>query len=132
MSNLATADELFFQRAGLDRARLERLVDDALGGADDGELFLEYRQSEGLSFDDGVLKAASFDTTQGFGLRAIAGEAAGYAHSSELSEAAVGRAAETVKAVKTGRAGVVSVRHARVTVFFDLERTRPLPFYRVT
>jgi TldD protein len=108
MSNLATADELFFQRAGLDRARLERLVDDALGGADDGELFLEYRQSEGLSFDDGVLKAASFDTTQGFGLRAIAGEAAGYAHSSELSEAAVGRAAETVKAVKTGRAGVMS------------------------
>jgi TldD protein len=101
MSNLATADELFFQRAGLDRARLESLVDDALGGADDGELFLEYRQSEGLSFDDGVLKAASFDTTQGFGLRAIAGEAAGYAHSSELSEAAVGRAAETVKAVKT-------------------------------
>ncbi|MDX1574976.1 MAG: metalloprotease TldD [Kiloniellales bacterium] len=108
MSNLATADELFFQRAGLDRTRLESLVDDALGGADDGELFLEYRQSEGLSFDDGVLKSASFDTTQGFGLRAIAGEAAGYAHSSELSEAAVGRAAETVKAVKTGRAGVMS------------------------
>ena len=60
MSNLATADELFFNRAGLDRARLESLVDDALGGADDGELFLEYRQSEGLSFDDGVLKSASF------------------------------------------------------------------------
>ena len=108
MSNLATADELFFNRAGLDRARLESLVDDALGGADDGELFLEYRQSEGLSFDDGVLKSASFDTTQGFGLRAIAGEAAGYAHSSELSEAAVGRAADTVRAVKTGRAGVMS------------------------
>jgi len=108
MSNLATADELFFNRAGLNRARLESLVDDALGGADDGELFLEYRQSEGLSFDDGVLKSASFDTTQGFGLRAIAGEAAGYAHSSELSEAAVGRAADTVKAVKTGRGGVMS------------------------
>jgi TldD protein len=108
MSNLATADELFFNRAGLDRARLESLVDDALGGADDGELFLEYRQSEGLSFDDGVLKSASFDTTQGFGLRAIVGEAAGYAHSSELSEAAVGRAADTVKAVKTGRGGVMS------------------------
>ncbi len=108
MSNLATTDELFFNRAGLDRARLESLVDDALGGADDGELFLEYRQSEGLSFDDGVLKSASFDTTQGFGLRAIAGEAAGYAHSSELSEAAVGRAADTVKAVKMGRGGVMS------------------------
>jgi len=108
MSNLTTTDDLFFNRAGLDRTRLERLVDDALGEADDGELFLEYRQSEGLSFDDGVLKSASFDTAQGFGLRAIAGEAAGYAHSSELNEAAVGRAAEAVKAVKTGRAGVMS------------------------
>jgi len=108
MTNLATTDDLFFTRAGLDRAQLENLVDDALGGADDGELFLEYRQSEGLSFDDGVLKSASFDTTQGFGLRAIAGEAAGYAHSSELSEAAAGRAADTVKAVATGRGGVMS------------------------
>jgi TldD protein len=108
MSNLATTDDLFFNRAGLDRTRMERLVDDALGGADDGELFLEYRQSEGLSFDDGVLKSASFDTAQGFGLRAIVGEAAGYAHSSELNEAAVGRAGEAVKAVKTGRGGVMS------------------------
>ncbi len=108
MSNLATTDDLFFNRAGLDRTRLENLVDNALGGADDGELFLEYRQSEGLSFDDGVLKSASFDTAQGFGLRAIAGETAGYAHSSELSEAAVGRAADTVKAVTTGRGGVMS------------------------
>ncbi len=105
MSSLAIADDLFFNRAGLDRGRLESTVDDALGGADDGELFLECRQSEGLSFDDGVLKAASFDTTQGFGLRAVAGEAAGYAHSSELSEAAVRRAAETVKAVRSGRGG---------------------------
>lgn len=38
-------DELFFERAGMDRARVENLVSDALHGADDGELFLEYRQS---------------------------------------------------------------------------------------
>ncbi|MEE8293261.1 MAG: DNA gyrase modulator, partial [Kiloniellales bacterium] len=88
MSSLATTDDLFFNRAGLDRNRVEALVDDALGGADDGELFLEYRQSESLSFDDGCLKSASFDTSQGFGLRAVAEEAAGYAHSSELSHAA--------------------------------------------
>ena len=105
MSHLSTTDELFFTRAGLDRPRLERVVDDALAKADDGELFLEYRQSEGLSFDDGRLKSASFDTTQGFGLRAVAGEAAGYAHASELSEAAIKRAAATVKAVQEGRSG---------------------------
>ncbi len=105
MPHLAKTDELFFTRAGLDRSRVESMVGDALKGADDGELFLEYCQSEALAFDDGRLKSASFDTTQGFGLRAIAGERAGYAHASELSEAAIGRAAETVKAVHRGYGG---------------------------
>ncbi|HYH23684.1 MAG TPA: DNA gyrase modulator, partial [Azospirillum sp.] len=73
MSALAVTDDLFFNRAGLDRPRVEGLVSDALRGADDGELYLEYAQSESLGWDDGKLKSASFDTTQGFGLRAIAG-----------------------------------------------------------
>lgn len=41
-------NQLFFGRIGLDRQRVHTLVDDALVSADDGELFLEYRQSEGL------------------------------------------------------------------------------------
>jgi TldD protein len=108
MSQIAETDNLFFARTDLDRDRLQRLVDESLAGADDGELFLEYRQSEALAWDDGRLKSAAFDTSQGFGLRAIAGEAAGYAHASELSEAAVRRAAETVKAVHGGAGGVMA------------------------
>ncbi len=108
MTDVARTDELFFERAGLDRSRVERLVSDALAGSDDGELFLEYRQSESLAFDDGKLKSASFDTAQGFGLRAIVGEAAGYAHSTELSEAAIRRAADTVAAVKSGQSGTAA------------------------
>ena len=105
MADLAKTDELFFDRTGLDRDRVESIVADALADADDGELFLEYRQSEGLGFDDGRLKTASFDTTQGFGLRAVADEATGYAHAAELSEAAIRRAAATVKAVSAGHGG---------------------------
>jgi TldD protein len=105
MSAIDQTDDLFFTQAGLDRARLERLVGDALHGADDGELFLEYVQSEGLSWDDGKLKSASFDTSQGFGLRAVAGETTGYSHASTLSEDAVKRAAETVRAVRAGHGG---------------------------
>ncbi|MCH8154872.1 MAG: metalloprotease TldD [Proteobacteria bacterium] len=108
MSQIAATDELFFDRAGLDRRRLETIVDEALVGADDGELFLEYCQSEALSFDDGRLKSASFNTSQGFGLRAVAGEAAGYAHASELSEAAIRRAAQTVRTVHAGRGGTMA------------------------
>ena len=60
MTDIAKTDELFFTRAGLDRSRVESIVTDALGNADDGELFLEYEQSESFVFDDGQLKNASF------------------------------------------------------------------------
>ena len=109
MSDLAATDELFFNRAGLGRAQVEAVVDDALGGADDGELFLEYRQSENVTIDDGKIKSAAFDTAQGFGLRVVAGESTGYAHASELSEAALKRAADTVKAVHGGGSGTIAV-----------------------
>src|SRR5258706_15908255 len=113
MSDLAQTDRLFFDMTGMDRGRVERLVGEALRAADDGELFLEYCQSESLAFDDGRLKSAAFDTTQGFGLRAVAGEATGYAHASELSEDAIKRAAATVRAVSQGHAGVVALGPAR-------------------
>ncbi len=109
MSNINTTDELFFERTGMDRRRIESFVSQSLDGADDGELFLEYCQSESLSFDDGRLKSASFDTTQGFGLRGVSGEATGYAHASELSEAAVARAGNTVRAVRHGHAGTADI-----------------------
>jgi TldD protein len=109
MSDLIQTDRLFFDMTGMDRGRVERLVGEALRDADDGELFLEYCQSESFAFDDGRLKSASFDTTQGFGLRAIAGEATGFAHASELSEAAIRRAAGTVRAVRTGYHGTMDV-----------------------
>ncbi|MEN8195413.1 MAG: DNA gyrase modulator, partial [Pseudomonadota bacterium] len=67
MTDQAIVDDLFFNRAGLDRARMEGLVGDTLDGADDGELFLEFSQSESLVFDDGRLKSANFDQSQGFG-----------------------------------------------------------------
>ncbi len=95
-------------RAGLDRGRLSRIVGDGLAGADDGELYLEYRQSEVMVFDNGRLKQATYDTSQGFGLRAVKDEAVGYAHSSEVSEAAIRRAADSVRAVKGGHAGRIA------------------------
>src|SRR6202140_3099072 len=92
-------------RAGLDKAKVRQLIGRGLSGADDGELFLEYRQSEVLVFDNGRLKQATYDTAQGFGLRAVKDEAVGYAHASDLSEAAIARAADAVRAVKGGYSG---------------------------
>jgi TldD protein len=102
---MSDAPHSILDHAGLDRTRATALVAEALKGADDGELYLEHSQSEGLVFDNGRLKSASFDTSQGFGLRAVSGEAAGYAHSGEISEPAIRRASDAVQAVKTGHTG---------------------------
>ncbi|PSJ62513.1 metalloprotease TldD [Kumtagia ephedrae] len=96
------------QRFDIPESRLKALVADTISGADDGELFLEYSESEALMFDNGRLKTANFNTEQGFGLRAVAGEATGYAHSSELSHAALLRAADAVSAVKGGYSGTLA------------------------
>src|SRR5690606_29190944 len=87
---------------------VRRIVAESLSGADDGELFLEYREGEALVFDNGRLKTANFNTDQGFGLRAVAGEATGYAHSSELSEAALRRASDAVSTVTAGYSGTLA------------------------
>src|SRR5471030_331938 len=103
-------------RAGLDKVRVGKLIDRGLEGADDGELFLEYKQSEVLAFDNGRLKTATYDTNQGFGLRAVKDEAVGYAHASDVSEAAIERAADAVRAVKGGYSGDYASPPARSNV----------------
>ena len=108
MTDIAKTEDLFFNRAGLDRSRVEGIIGESLQNADDGELFLEYQQSENFVFDDGQLKNANFDTSQGFGLRAVAGEMSGYAHASELSEEALLRAGDTIKAVQVGYDGTMA------------------------
>src|SRR5262249_54714632 len=103
-------------RADLDRKAARRQLARGLEGADDGELYLEYAQSEMLVFDNGRLKQATYNTDQGFGLRAVKDEAVGYAHSSDVSEAALARAAEAVRAVKGGYCGAYAEAPGRTNV----------------
>ena len=127
MSALATTDDLFFNSASatLDRGAAERLTRQALEGADDGELFLEYRESETLALEEGRIRAAGFDTALGFGLRAVLGEETGYAHAGEVSEAALGRAAATVSAIRAGRTGTASEQPRRTNARLYVD-TNPL------
>ena len=81
----------------LDEATALAILRQTVAGAEDGELFLERKRSEALVLDDGRVKTASYDAAEGFGLRAVKGEVAGYAHSTEISESALRRAAETAR-----------------------------------
>ncbi|RID91579.1 metalloprotease TldD [Gemmobacter lutimaris] len=92
----------------LDEAAALAILRQAVAGAEDGELFLERRRSEALVLDDGRVKTASYDASEGFGLRAVRGEVAGYAHSTEISEAAMRRASETVRLAVGDGGGVMA------------------------
>jgi TldD protein len=92
----------------LDEGRALALLREAVAGGEDGELFLERRRSEALGFDDGRLRTASYDASEGFGLRAVLGGTAGYAHATELSEAAIARAAETARLAVRAGGGVMA------------------------
>src|SRR6476646_7626325 len=108
-------------RASLDRDQVRHEVARGLSGADDGELFLEYAQTEALMFDNGRLKQATYDTSQGFGLRAVKDDAVGYAHSSDVSVPALIRAADAVHAVRGGYSGTFAAAptHTNVRLYKD-------------
>jgi TldD protein len=108
--------------AGLDRTAVAALVGDALMAMDDGELYVERRTSETLAFDDGRLKSAARDASLGMGLRAVSGERIGLASAAELDEAAIRRAADTVRAVARGYSGRENVRPERPTARRYLDR----------
>jgi len=117
----ATESTSLIDRAGIDRDEMRKELKRGLIGADDGELFLEYRQSEGLMFDNGRLKQATFDTAQGFGLRAVKDDAVGYAHASDVSIQALARAADAVAAVRGGYRGVLAAAppHTNIRLYGD-------------
>jgi TldD protein len=114
MTNPATTSLL--DRANLDRDAVRNELARSLSGADDGELFLEYSQTEALMFDNGRLKQATYDTSQGFGLRAVKDDAVGYAHSSDVSLPALIRAADAVAAVRGGYSGTFAAAPAHTNV----------------
>lgn len=96
------------ETSGVDPHRASSTLAEALKGADDGEIFAERSHSEFFMFDDGRLKSASYDSTEGFGLRVVAGESVGYAHATEISEAAIKRAAASASLAKRGYSGVAA------------------------
>lgn len=99
-----TADpRRFLYRDELSPEAALRLTRAAIGGCDDGELYLQYAAHESFAFDDGRLKLADYGTSRGFGLRGVSGETTGFAHADELSEAAIRRAGETMRLLDPAR-----------------------------
>lgn len=97
MTDLIDPRRFLYRPDMLDPDKALKLTAEALARTDDGELYLQYAANESFIFDDGRLKGADYSTNAGFGLRGVTGEMTGFAHASEISEAAIRRAADTLQ-----------------------------------
>ena len=99
MNKTHSSYDLFFKKEGLDFGKTEKIVNESLRKADDGELFLEFKQSESFVYDDKKIKNASTSTDKGFGLRSVKDETSAYSHSSDISETSIKNAGKTVRSI---------------------------------
>ena len=113
----------------LDPDEAKALAAETLGGADDGELFLQYSASEAFAFDDGRLKTADYSTEAGFGLRGVSGETTAFAHANEISAAAIRRAAETMQLLDPAKQGLAPPpRPTNVHLYTEADPLTLVPF----
>jgi len=118
-----TTTTSLLDRAGLDRARTANLLS-AAWKAQTTANCSRIPPGRGAGVRHGRLKQATYDTAQGFGLRAVKGEAVGYAHASDGPRRQSRAPSEAVRAVQGGYSGNISQAPARTNVRFTATRTR--------
>jgi TldD protein len=113
----STQPERFFRdRYGVSSGALEHALGSALARrADYGDLYFEFRTTSTVALEDGLVKKASKDVSQGVGVRVLAGEKTGYAYSDDVTVASIEQAARTAGhiASDSGGAPAVAVRSGR-------------------
>ena len=87
----------------IEKDKVSSMVQEALKGSDDGELFFETTPSESFLFDDGRLKNASFDINSGFGSRLVSGDITGYANSTILNKKSIKSSLEAIQTARSGK-----------------------------
>ncbi len=85
---------------------LERVLSEALrNGGEFAEVFAEDRSTSSAMLDDGRVEELSSGRERGAGIRVVSGETTGFAHTADLSEPGLLRAAEAASAVARGGVG---------------------------
>ena len=90
---------------------LERVLSEALRhGGEFAEVFAEDRSTSSALLDDGRVEELSSGRERGAGIRVVSGETTGFAHTADLSESGLLRAAEAASAVaRSGAGGTTTV-----------------------
>jgi TldD protein len=117
---LATSDPLDVARASLlapaelDENRVARVLGDVMGHAVDyGDIYFQLTREESWALEDGIVKDGAHSIEQGVGVRALAGEKAGFAYSDEVMLPALLEAAHAARAIsRSGSGGSVQAWRA--------------------
>jgi TldD protein len=103
-------ERFFSDRFGLSDRALERVLGTALERrADYADLYFEFRVNQTASLEEGVVRKATRNVSQGVGVRVVAGARSGYAHSDEVSLERLELAARTARAITDERSGAAAV-----------------------
>ena len=86
----------FFNNSDISQQQAEQVVSETLNNCDDGELFLESSKSESLVLDDGKIKNTSFDSSLGFGFRAVQDDKTAFCHSNIISKKSLNDASQNL------------------------------------
>ncbi|HEY8493252.1 MAG TPA: metalloprotease TldD [Myxococcota bacterium] len=96
----ADAAAFFRERFGVDEHALARVLGSALARRVDGaDLFFEYGVQDSVSLEEGIVKTGERHVEQGVGVRVLAGERQGYAHSDDITVESLELAAATARAI---------------------------------
>ena len=96
----SAVEELFLERYDLKKSTLLEAIGTALASkADDADIYFESTANESAILDEGEVKRTSLNVTQGAGVRVLAGERTGYAHTNQLGRKELQEAAQTARAI---------------------------------
>ncbi len=102
---MGIGENVFGANFGIEPHSLDQILSEALGkGGDYAELYLEYKTREMLSYEEGILKSASRNISQGVGIRVIHGEKTGYAYVDGFEPSDMMKAAQTARTIARGSA----------------------------
>jgi TldD protein len=118
---MAKPERFFHERFGLSDGALERVLGTALERrADHADLYFEFRVNQSASLEEGAVKKATHNVSQGVGVRVVAGARSGYAHSDEVSLERLELAARTARAIADERTAGVALPATRTATAHDL------------
>ena len=121
--------DTFFKHTDLGRNEAEQIVSETLNKCDDGELYLENSKSEILVLDDNKIKITSYNTSLGYGLRAVIGDVTAYSHSNEISKYSLKKSSNNLFSTLKSKKGTYdrSTSRTNVKLYSDINPIEAKP-----